>query len=69
MVGTVTFFSSPEAGVTQEVYFDLGDDLTALEGIEMVTLALNVSGAERISLGDLPSTLLNILDNDGIFIL
>ena len=49
----------------QQVYFNLTDDEIALESIELVMVALNVSGAERTSIGDRGTTVLNILDNDG----
>lgn len=65
MVGSVPFSSLPGARLIQEVYFNLTDDLTALEGVELVTLALNISGAAMTSLGQPATTVLNILDDDG----
>lgn len=62
---TVTFSSTPGASLIQRVYFNLTDDEVALESVELVMVALNVSGAERTSIGDRGTTVLNILDNDG----
>ena len=49
----------------QDVYFNLTDDQTALEGIEVVTMMLNISETTGIRVGIPSTTLLNILDNDG----
>lgn len=65
LVGSVTFDSLPGSSLVQEVYFNLTDDLIALEGVELVTVMLNVSGIPRVSLGQPETTTLNILDNDG----
>ena len=65
MVGSVTFSSAPGASLVEQVYFNLTDDLIALEDVELVTVALDVSGAPGTSLGEIPTTVINIMDNDG----
>lgn len=65
VVGSATFSSAPEASLVVQVYFNLTDDSIALEDTELVVVALDVSGARRTSLGEPPTTVINILDDDG----
>lgn len=65
VLGSVTFSSSPGASLVEQVYFNLTDDLIALEDTELVVVALDVSGAPGTSLGETPNTLINIQDDDG----
>ena len=62
---SVTFSSAGGASLIQDVYFNLTDDLIALEALEIVSFSLDISGAARTSVGQIGSTRLNILDDDG----
>ena len=66
ITSTVAFSSAPGSSLEQDVFFSLSDDLVALEEVEVVVLSLNISGAVMTRLGDPPTTLIHILDNDGM---
>jgi hypothetical protein len=68
-VGTVSFSSAPGARLVQNVSFNLIDDLIALEGVELVTVSLNITGVPRTRIGEPGTTVINILDDDGKLIM
>ncbi len=61
------FPSGPGTNLSQEVYFNLTDDLIALENVELVTVTLNIVTGTGVSLGEPHTTTLNIQDNDGTY--
>lgn len=64
-MGVATFSSAPGSSLVQQVYFNLTDDQIALEAIELVMVTLNITGVPGTSLGEISSTAINILDDDG----
>ena len=66
---SVTFSSEEGSSLTQNVYFNLMDDFTALESIEIAIFLLDLSGASRTRVGQNNQAVLNILDDDGMMVI
>lgn len=66
LVADVTFDAGPAAPNVRDVFFDLTDDLVALEATESFVATLEILGtpSSRIEIRDFPTTTISVLDDD-----